>query len=263
MPDEIRALVRRIVNTLEDFSGLDRIWKRGVVHSGGPHYRLRGTPGPVSIGEDECHLLGQLIRRFLAHCFIIGNGFGLSGAFISKMMESHSGESVITLDSKVEGDGEACFLAAEHLRHRLECRLLRNKCGFSPQDIDRTVESPVYDLILIDGGHSHPQVTEDFSAVRRLLQDRSIVAWHDYWLPGVSESVAEAQRAGFRCLKLNSSCEMVFGTRDQAVFRAIESMFQDAEEPAPRRRPLAHLRLTRTFLWTTIKHRLAGARRLN
>src|SRR5688572_15930649 len=98
--DHASALVLRVVTALESIAGLERIWKRGVVHHGGPHYRLHGTTGPVSIGEDECLILGRLIARFRpARCFIIGNGFGFSSAFIAKMMEANEGVSVITLDS--------------------------------------------------------------------------------------------------------------------------------------------------------------------
>ena len=88
--EHARSLVQRIVVTLESIAGLDQIWKRGVVHRGGPHYRLRGSVGPVSIGEDECFILATLIARLRpAHCFVIGNGFWLSSAFIAKMMEAN------------------------------------------------------------------------------------------------------------------------------------------------------------------------------
>src|SRR5262245_56395794 len=117
-----RALIQSIVISLDSITGLDRIWNRGVIHRGGPHYRLRGTIGPVSIGEDECLILGTLITHFTpARCFVIGNGFGLSSVFIARMMEANGGESVITLDSKKEGDGERCFETAERLRILTHC----------------------------------------------------------------------------------------------------------------------------------------------
>src|SRR5207249_6239 len=118
------------------------------VHRGGPHYRLRGAIGPVSIGEDECAILGKLIARFRPlNCFIIGNGFGLSSAFIAKMMEANGGASVLTFDSKAEGDGERCFATAEELRLRIDCRILRNEHAVSPQDIERINEGTLYDFI--------------------------------------------------------------------------------------------------------------------
>jgi predicted O-methyltransferase YrrM len=261
--EHARSLVQRIVVSLESITGLERIWKRGVVHRGGPHYRLRGTIGPVSIGEDECFILARLISRFRpAHCFVIGNGFGLSSAFIAKMMEANGGMSVVTLDSKVEGDGERCFETAEQLRIRMDCRILRNEHGVSPQDINKIGGSRSYDLIFIDGDHSHPQATRDFRGVQHLLRQDGVLLWHDYWLAGVSESVAEARQSGYRCVKVNSSCEMAFGTRNEAVSRDIEALFDDAETPSPRSHPWARFMLSRSFLWATFtSHLRSRARR--
>jgi methyltransferase family protein len=213
----------------------------------------------VSIGEDEALILGKLITRFRPrNCFVIGNGFGLSSVFIAKMMEDNGGVSVITLDSLAEGDGQRCFESAEQLRVRMDCRILQSKQGTSPQDIDRTVESPSYDLVLIDGDHSHPQVINDFRGIQHLLCDRSIVCWHDYWLAGVFECVAEAQRLGYRCVKLNSSSEMAVGTRNDAVFRELSVLFHDAETPRRRSHPWARLRLSLSFVWAALKaHRAA------
>src|SRR4051794_12557669 len=106
-------LVREIARKLHEIARIEPMWKRGVVHRGGPHYRLKGTLGPVSLGEDECIVFGKLINQFQpATCFIIGNAFGMSSVFIAKMMERNSGKSVITLDSKSEGDGERCYAVA-------------------------------------------------------------------------------------------------------------------------------------------------------
>jgi predicted O-methyltransferase YrrM len=259
--DQARVLVRRVVAAVESIAGIERIWKRGVVHAGGPHYRLAGTTGPVSIGEDECLILGELIARFRpGNCFIIGNGFGLSSAFIAKMMETNGGVSVITLDSMGEGDGQRCFETAEQLRIRMDCGILHSKQGISPQDIDNAVESTWYDLILIDGDHSHPQVINDFRGIQHLLRKESILCWHDSWLAGVFESVAEAQRVGYQCVKVNSSCEMAFGTRDDAVFREIGRLFDDAEVPRRRSHPLARLMLSGSFIWGVVKAHLTGRR---
>jgi len=256
--DQARAVVLRVVTALESIAGLERIWRRGVVHRGGPHYRLAGTTGPVSIGEDECLILGCLISRFRpARCFIIGNGFGFSSAFIAKMMEANGGVSVVTLDNMAEGDGRRCFETAAQLRSRLDCRILHSKVGVSPQDIDSAAGPFTYDLILIDGDHAHPQVINDFRGVQHLVGSRTILCWHDYWLPGVFESVAEAQRVGYRCLKVNSSCELAFGTREVEVFREIGLLFGDAEPPTRRSHPLARLMLTRSFIWGAIKAQLA------
>lgn len=250
-------MVRDVVSTLETITGLDRIWKHGLVHHGGPHYRLRGRVGPVSIGEDECLIFGKLIGHFKpAHCFIIGNGFGMSSATIAKIMEANGGQSVITLDNRSEGDGERCFQIAEQLRVRLDCRILQNKAGSSPQDIERASEGCLLDLAFIDGGHLHPQATEDFLGIQPSLKQDAILCWHDYWLEGVSRSVAKAQSVGYRCAKIESSCEMVIGTKSDSVFRRIDSLFDDLSEPTPRHHPLAHCKRYGPFIWPAIKARL-------
>src|SRR5688572_15564570 len=99
--NQMTDLLSEIVGGLDRSVGIEPLWKRGILHNGGPHYRLKGTLGPVSIGEDECIVFGRLIEEFKpAHCFIIGNAFGLSSTFIAKMMERLGGKSLITLDSK-------------------------------------------------------------------------------------------------------------------------------------------------------------------
>ena len=222
----VDQLVRDIVSALDDIAGLDKLWHRGIVHSGGPHYRLRGTLGPVSLGEDECLTFGKLIKHFRPkNCFIIGNAFGMSSVFIAKMMEQCGGSSVITLDSMSEGKGQLCSKAAEALRERMNASILVNKVGWSPQDIAQAVDDESYDLIFIDGDHSHPQVTKDFVGIGSIARDDSILCWHDYWMKGVPESVDAAIQAGYLCHKLNTSCEMVFGTKDKAVFKQIKAVF--------------------------------------
>jgi len=247
--DYMANLIRGIVQELDNIAGLDVVWKHGVVHLGGPHYRLRGTLGPVSLGEDECVVFGRLIEEFKpTNCFIIGNAFGLSSVFIAKMMESCGGKSVVTLDSKSEGDGQRCFETAARLRERMNCRLLTNNAGWSPDDIDNVANDESYDLIFIDGDHSHPQVTRDFHGVKHLAREDSILCWHDYWLAGVPESVEAAQYEGYHTIKVNSSCEIVFGTRSDTVLHRVVSLYSNTERPRKRRRPVAYLKLYHALL---------------
>jgi hypothetical protein len=254
MSDEPARILGSVVEALAAIAGADRIWKRGVVHPGGPHYRLPGTFGPVGIGEDECLILGRLVERFRpVQGFIVGNGFGLSSVYLAKVMEANGGQSLITLDSKLEGDGERCFEVAERLRLQLDCQFLKNKYGVSPRDVPAVVEHESHDLIFIDGDHSHPQVTEDLLGVQHLLSPRGILCWHDYWLEGVSKSVDRAGELGFRCWKLNSSCEIVFGTRDEAIYEELRALFPKGELPVVRRRVLARLVLSRSFAWAKLR----------
>lgn len=252
--NRMNDLVRDIVSGLDEIAGLDVVWRHGVVHAGGPHYRLKGTLGPVSLGEDECLVFGRLIEEFKPrNCFIIGNAFGMSSAFIAKMMELNDGRSVVTLDSKSEGDGELCYETALKIRQRMDCRLLTNKWGWSPQDIEAAADDDAYDLIFIDGDHSHPQVTRDFKGVQPLVREDTILCWHDYWMQGIPESVDEAQRAGYHCIKVNSSCEIVFGTKSEPAFQRIQALFNNTEEPVKRRRPVAHIKLYNALLVGAVK----------
>jgi len=252
--DKMANLVCEIVRNLDDITGLDRVWPRGVVHRGGPHYRLKGTVGPISLGVDECIVFGRLIERFKpANCFIIGNAFGMSSAFIAKMMEYHNGQAVITLDSKSEGNGSLCFETAARVCDRMKCRILKNKWGWSPKDVMNAAEDGSYDLIFIDGDHSHPQVTLDFNAVQPLVREETIICWHDYWLAGIPESVGAAAKAGYQCVKVNTSCEMVFGTRSTTKFRALKSMFPNSDNPVKRPRPMAYLRLYQAIMVGMLK----------
>jgi len=251
----MNQIISDVVHVLNDIATIEPIWKRGLVHRGGSHYRLKGTIAPISIGEDECIILGKLIQEFRpSNCFIIGNAFGLSSVFIAKIMEHYGGKSVITLDSKSEGNGDRCFKIAEMLRDRMDCRLLVNKTGRSPQDINGAVLDASYDFIFIDGNHSNPQVTLDFLGVKHLAGNNTVICWHDYWLPGIPESVQEAQKAGFFCIKVNSSCEVVFGAKSEEVFRRIASLYGNTENPKKQLRPVAYLRVFYVFLLFIVKN---------
>lgn len=255
----IDDVMKSVVTSLRAIDRVDTIWRRGLVHAGGPHYRLSGTTGPVSIGEDECSKLGKLIVTFrLSRGFIIGNGFGLSSAFIATIMQDSGGTSLVTVDDMTEGDGRRCFDTAEKLRRRLGCQILRNERGRSPEDIGRVAGTGPYDLVLIDGNHAHPHVIADFRGVQPLLRNDSIVCWHDYWLEGVASSVSEARRAGFHCAHVKSSCEMVFGTKDERVCGAIRTLFDAGEPPERGRHPMARLTVSASSLWARMKRRAAA-----
>ncbi len=254
-----KDVLRNVIATLDKIAGLERVLPHGAVHPGGPHYRLRGSVGPISIGEDECAVFARVIERFApADCFIVGNAFGLSSVFISKMMEANGGRSVVTLDAKCEGDGDRCFDIAARLRDEMACTILTNKVGWSPQDIDSAAERDAYDLIFLDGLHRHPQVSKDFHGVKHLAHDETILCWHDYWMPGIPQSVAEAQRDGFECIKINCSCEIVLGTRSHSVFETISEMFDNVETPQPRRRILAFLRICHAVATGAVKKRFSA-----
>jgi predicted O-methyltransferase YrrM len=222
----------RVLAALEKIAPTSLLWHKGLLNPGGPHRRLKGIHYPISIGEDECLVFGKLIERFKpANCYIIGNAFGLSSAYIADVMRRHGGQRVITLDNQSEGQGERTAAIAQQLTDALELSdLLVNKKGSAPQDIAATVEHPSYDLIFIDGLHRHPQVTHDFKGVLPYANDQSLIVFHDSWIIGVPEAVAEAKEQGFRCLWLPTSCEMIVATRDQERFAQLQEIFPDGVE---------------------------------
>ncbi len=218
--------IQTLVNALNEVAETNLVWPRGLLHPGGPHRKLVGYRFPLSIGEDECLLFGRLIKTFRPeHCFIVGNAFGLSSCYIAHAMSHHGGKSVITLDNQQEGQGKLCAGIAQKLTDRMGLSLLKNKKGTSPKDLPDAVEQDIYHLIFIDGLHWHPQVTRDFEGLLPYSDDRTLFVWHDYHLLGVHQSVEAATGHGLRCLWVPTSCEMVVGTRDNATFEKLQSMF--------------------------------------
>lgn len=223
--------LQRVVDTLNSITETAIIWPEGLFHTGGPHRRLKHSLYPISIGEDECAVFGKLVETFEPkHCFIIGNAFGLSSAYIAAKMKEHGGQSVVSLDSQSEGDGARCAEIAQKLRNALELDLLQNKKGWSPQDIPTAADQGVYDLIFIDGLHRHPHVIKDFDGMAPYADDNSLVVWHDYWIRGVPESVEHATKQGFRCLWIPTSCEMVVGVKSAERFERLRGAFPEGRE---------------------------------
>ncbi len=227
----------RVTKTLDRIADVGFLWEKGLLNPGGPHRRLRGHHYPISIGEDECRVFGTLIEGFRPeHCYIIGNAFGFSSAYIADVMKHHGGKSVITLDNQSEGAGQKAAGIAQALADELQLSaILKNKKGTSPQDIAATVEQPAYDLVFIDGLHRHPQVTHDFDGVLPYVAQNGIVVFHDSWIIGVPEAVQRAKQQGFRCLWVPTSCEMILATRDAQRFARMQALFPQGVEDRGRR----------------------------
>jgi len=221
----------RTIPPLAYFHHWKRIWLFVLLHQGGPHRVLTGTLLPISIGEDECFVFGRLIERFRpSHTFIIGNAFGFSSCYIADMMQHNGGESVVTLDSEVEGLGSACATIARRLADRMELSLLRNKKGSSPDDTAWAVETDHHDLVFIDGDHRHPQVMRDFEGILPYTDSKTIFVWHDFWMTGIYPCLRRAESHGIKWLWLPTSCEMVLGVRNGQVFENLQEMFPEGIE---------------------------------
>jgi predicted O-methyltransferase YrrM len=223
--------LHRVVNALNEIAETSLVWPRGLINAGGPHRVLSGTLFPVSIGEDECAVFGRLIECFRPqHAFIIGNAFGFSSCYIADMMRQHGGKSVVTLDSEVEGRGKACAQIARQLAETLELGLLQNKKGQSPDDTASVIETDRHDLVFIDANHGHPHVTRDFDGILPFTHEQTIFVWHDFWLPGIVPCLRAAENQGFKWIWLPTSCEMVLGVREDAVFAELQKLFPEGVE---------------------------------
>lgn len=258
--------LNRVVSALNDVAETSLVWPRGLLHPGGPHRVLTGSLLPISIGEDECAVFGQLIDRFRPqHTFIIGNAFGFSSCYIAEVMRQHGGQSVVTLDSEIEGRGQACAAVARRLADKLELSLLKNKKGRSPGDIPWAVETERHDLVFIDGDHRHPQVRRDFEAMLPYTHSKTIFVWHDFWMTGILPCLRLAASYGFRWVWLPTSCEMVLGVRDVATFSHLQGMFPEGVEnqrpPSPLLAPALLAKEYALQAWEFINYRYVS--RLN
>lgn len=229
--------LQRVTRALDGLAPIGFLWTKGLLNPGGPHRRLKGHHYPISMGEDECLVFGKLIEAFKPeHCYIIGNAFGFSSAYIADVMKRNGGKSCVTLDNQSEGAGQHAAGIAQALTEKLGLTdILRNKKGSAPQDIASTAEQKLYDLIFIDGLHRHPQVTHDFNGVLPYCGDNTIVVFHDSWIIGVPEAVDRAKEAGFRCLWVPTSCEMILTTRNPAHFAKLQQLFPNGIEDRGKR----------------------------
>lgn len=250
---EPEVVLTRVIRALNEVAETSEVWAGGLLNPGGPHHRLEGHLYPISIGEDECLVFGRVIEDLCpAHCYIIGNAFGLSSAYIAAMMRENGGRSVTTLDDQSEGDGAKIAAVAQALADHLGLSgILSNLVGQAPRDIEATAKEASYGLIFIDGLHRHPQVTHDFIGMLPYCADDSVVAFHDSWIIGVPEAVREAKKRGFHCLWIPTSCETILATRDRSVFERLQRLFPDGVENRKRRSYLygywLHLREVLSF----------------
>lgn len=254
--------VRRVVAALEGLAKTSPVWAHGLVNPGGPHRRLQGHMYPISIGEDECIVFGRLVERYRPeHCYIIGNAFGFSSAYIADVMMRHGGKSVTTLDNQSEGHGREVAAIAQGLTDALGLSDILTNCkGSAPQDIPATAKQSKYELIFIDGLHRHPQVTHDFLGMLPYCNDDSIVVFHDSWIVGVPEAAAVAKQHGFRCLWVPTSCEMILATRDEGRFAELQALFpHGVEDKKPMNYALGYMLYLREVMSFRVNHLLGRA----
>jgi len=251
--DSALATLIRVLHALERVAATSLVWPEGLLNPGGPHRRLDGHLYPISIGDDECLVFGKLIEALRPqHCFIIGNAFGLSSAYIACMMRDHGGRSVTTLDDRSEGEGVLIAEVAQSLAGQLQLdSILENVHGRAPGDIPVAAKQPSYQLIFVDGLHRHPQVTRDFRGMLPYCAADTVIVFHDSWIIGVPEAVREAKERGMYCWWVPTSCEMILVTAKRSLFAELQRLFPQGVEDRGRRSYLygylLHLREVASF----------------
>ena len=169
---------------------------------------------------------------------------------------------MVTLDSEVEGRGRDCAAVARRLADALQLSLLKNKKGRSPEDTAWAVETQCHDLVFIDGDHRHPQVMRDFEGILPYTDEHTIFVWHDFWMTGIVPCLRLAERHGMKWLGLPTSCEMILGTRDAAIFADLQSMFPESienQQPhSPLLAPAIIAKIIAQLAWESITYRLAS-----
>lgn len=230
----VDANLQKIKERISEVAKVIPIWQKGLIHPGGPHYRLKGWPTPMSFGEDEALVFGKLLKKTRPNnVFIIGNAFGFSSTYIASIAKMHGGKAVVTLDAQTD-NGKHCAMVAKKLTKKLQLEdILVNKKGTSPQDVEKSADGKKFDLVLIDGLHADPQVRLDFLACIPIANKDAVFVWHDYWIPGIPESVTLAKQMGYHCLFLPTSCEMVLGTKSPKVFSQLKKIFPEGSNNFP------------------------------
>jgi len=116
---------------------------------------------------------------------VIGNSFGFSTFIIAGLCP---GCYVDVIDAEIEGSEN--HLGSDLTRQIAECSFpgVRLTIGYSPQDLSRACRFNKYDLIFIDGLHTNEQLKADFSGVRDLRAENSVVYCHDVGIAKMHEA---------------------------------------------------------------------------
>jgi hypothetical protein len=84
-----------------------------------------------------------------------------------------------------------------------------------------------------------------------------VIVLHDFWLRGVQRCAEALEAAGFHCLLVRTSCEIVLCTRDQATFEKLRELFPEGLLDVGRRYRLPTYAIR--YLMTTPERVLAAS----
>jgi predicted O-methyltransferase YrrM len=145
--------------------------------------------------------------------FEIGTGFGYSSFWIAAGMARNEGGKKWfgSLDNHSEGGlGESGIRFAIPSAKTLGLDAIINYfSGTLRDDLNFILNGKVLEMCFVDGNYRGDQPLTDYHGLRPFLREGSCIIWHDvndrYT---VSETVAEAERDGWRTIALPSSCNL-------------------------------------------------------
>jgi len=108
--------------------------------------------------------------------YIIGNSFGLSTFFIADVFPQ---ASIDVIDAEAEG---LDVQEGSNVTRRIASEDFPNvqlTIGYSPQDVAKAMRFEKYNLIFIDGYHSHEQVMLDYNIMLPYAESDCVIYFHD------------------------------------------------------------------------------------
>lgn len=162
--------------------------------------KLKEKIYPWSIKKAEFDYLFKIIKRFkLKKGYEVATGFGISSLAIGLALAENDGK-LLTIDSYEEEvmedpekyRGEVNFyensLGFKSIKQLVNYFNLQNiifpLIGKSPRDVNKCLDvvfdkDEKLDFVFIDAGHWDAALFQDFSAIKKRLSDKCILAIHD------------------------------------------------------------------------------------
>lgn len=161
-------------------------------------YSLKGGYD-CSMSWEELRHLQYLISGFkFRNCFVIGNAFGLSSAYMALVMADNGGDRIVTIDNLNVNVADTWVQMFSKTQQEVADSLIRNLnlpltylnvVGSSPQDLPAACGETKYDLVLIDGLHTAEAVFDDFTGMLSHSVENTLFVFHDLKLRPVSVGV--------------------------------------------------------------------------
>lgn len=216
-------------------TNLDLIWRHGRAPMNdpkeGPHWTIKNSKRPVSIGRVEGYFLYNLVRILnYKNVFEIGTGFGYSSWWIgSGLKKSETTCWLGSIDNYSEGEQSKKLLdfAIQGSNYLNLSSILNYFIGQSPADIDKCLGLKKIDFAFIDGNHHLSQPLLDYKGIQPYMNDLSCIVFHDNSKKyTVNEAVKFASKDGWIIKKFSTSCKMVLCLRSSKILSKVEIAYK-------------------------------------